>query len=144
MKELVKAIISKFTAAPGGIHNDLYNAVQGRMYDGETEKATYPYIVFLLPISDDPESESTFTEETEDILMQFSIYSKNFSRVEIDNIFSYLKTLFDRCTLDITGYDLVWMRRQSATLMNENYITTDGTTRIRHYAVDYLILLEVK
>jgi len=127
MKPLVEAIYTLFTTAP---YSDLYNAVGGRLYLGEALQSTaYPYVVFKV-VADNPEKYFGDTV-IEDILIQFSLYSRNTSAVEVNDLFTYLKTLFDDCALTVTGYTHVSMARQDANLLR------DAENNLWHYAVDY-------
>ena len=139
MKNLATAIKSK---ASGSAFN---TAIGGRLYRGAApDGATYPYVVYLLPISDDPQSESTFTEDCELVQMQFSIFSNTQgSTNEVETIFGYLKALYDWCNLTITGSELFYMQRTNAILMSEDHTTINGNQRVWHYAVDYEILTQL-
>ena len=137
MKNLFTAITTLFTTAPGGVHNDFYDDIGGRLYEGQaTEGAEYPYAVMML-IADTPEK--TFTEDFENVLIQFSLFSTAFSATEVHDMFTHLKTLFDECALTITGSTLVWMKRVNATLMVDEITTLPGTQKVWHYAVDFEI-----
>ena len=134
MKNLTNAIFEK-------ISGSLLNTdIGGRLYKGQAPAgAVYPYAVFLL-ISDVPDL--TFSENYEDVLIQFSLFSSLPSSLEVENMFTHVKALYDECDLTITGETLVWMKRQNATLMLEEYTTPNGT-RGWHYAVDYSVYVKV-
>ena len=139
MKNLATAITTKFTAAPGGVHNSFYTDIGGRFYRGRAPARTqYPYAVYLLPISDVPEK--TFTEDYENVLIQFSLFSDSSSSSEVEDMFTYLKALYDECSLTITGSTLVWMKRGNATLADEEHTTPSGTTKVWAYHIEYEIL----
>jgi len=89
-----------------------------------------PYGVYQL-ISDVP----TFTFDTtgEEILIQFSLYAEQH---QVLDLFEDLKTLFDNCKLNITGYRLVTMEREFSRLIS------DPDTSLKHYMAQYRLLIE--
>ena len=135
MENLTKSIVTK-----AGSSNFL-NSISGRLYSGHTENTDYPYCSFLLPVSNDPQSLSSFDKDYEIIRMQFSIFSKSTS--EAWTIYGYLTTLYDDCTLSITGRTLIKMERINTTMIPEEHTLKDGTIRVRHIATDYLIATKV-
>lgn len=131
MQNLLTAITNKISGSA------LSDDVGGRIYlDEAPDEAAYPRIVFLI-VTDVPEK--TFTEDYENIDIQFSLYSISESPAEIVDMHADLKTLFDECSLTITGSTLVWMKRTNMTTMVDDVTTTEGTTRCKHWAVDYEI-----
>jgi len=141
LKSLDTAIFGKMISTTA-----LYSDIGGRLYKGKAPAgAEYPYIVFQI-VSDVPEK--TFSEDFEDILIQFSLFSSASSSSEVENMFSHLKELYDECALTITAVShdvaatLVWMKRENATLMVEENTTPSGTQEIWHYAVDYSIMIQ--
>ena len=135
MKALSQAIFTKTTGSA------LSTALGGRIYKGRAPDGTaYPYAVYLL-VSDVPDP--TFTETLENVLIQWSLFSSASSSGEIEDLFANLKTLFDDCSLTITGETLLWFQRANATLMIEDHTTPDGTVDVWHYAVDYDIKIQV-
>lgn len=97
-------------------------------------KPTFPYVVFFI-VSSVPEK--TFTEDLSETLIQFSIYSSSSSATEVSAIYAALKTLYDECSLTITGSSLVWMKETNLVTMTEDMTTATGTTTIKHWAVDF-------
>ena len=135
MKALTTAIYGKLSGSL------LDTAIGGRMYKGRApDGATYPYVVYLL-VSDVPDN--TFQEDLERVTIQFSLFSSASSSTEVEDMYSYLKTLYDDCTMTITGETLLFMHRNSASLMVEDHATISGTVQVWHYAVDYLIMTKV-
>lgn len=133
MKNLTTAIFSKMTSS-----TDLYADIGGRLYKGRApEGAAYPYIVYMV-VSDMPWK--TFSEDYEDVLIQFSLFSISPSSTEVEDMFTHLKSLYDECSLSITGATLVWMKRQNAILMVEDHTTPTGTQQAWHYSVEYEVL----
>jgi hypothetical protein len=133
IKELFKAIYSRFSV----VTNDLNTDVGGRFYkDIAPDNPEYPYVVYSM-ISDVPDK--TFTEDMEDVYIQFSLFSNSSSSTEIEDMYSHLKELYDECQMVPTGSDLVWMKRENATRIDSDEVTTNGTTHIYGYAVDYIV-----
>jgi len=131
---LTTALMTKFSGSA------LDTALAGRLFKGRApEGAAYPYAVYLI-VSDVPEK--TFTEDFEDVLIQFSLFSSASSSSEVEDLFTYLKALYDECAMTITGSTLVWMKRVNATLTVEDHTTPDGTVEVWHYAVDYEVKTE--
>ena len=130
MKNLTTAIYTRFTGSA------LSTSVGGRLYKGRAPQGVvWPYVVYFV-VSDVPFK--TFTEDYEDVLLQFSLFSNTpESTTQVEQMFSDLKTLYDEAILTVTGYTMVWMKRQNAVLIAEEDITTSGTSETWHYAVDY-------
>ena len=138
MKSLTTAIFGLMTSSTA-----LYADIGGRLFKGQAPQGMeYPYVVFMI-ISDVPDK--TFTEDFEDILIQFSLFSSASSSGEVEDMFAHLKELYDECAMTIAAVShdvantLVWMKRQNATLMVEDEETPAGTRQIWHYAVDFEI-----
>ena len=110
MKVLLAAIYTKFTAVNGGgIHNSFYTDVTGRLYFSfASQESTFPYAVYY-QITSNPEW--TFTDTFEDITIQFSLYSDQSSAVQIGDMRDHCIALFDWCTLSVSGYEFIYMRR---------------------------------
>ena len=120
--------------------SDFLNSVGGRFRNGRAEDGEqYPYCVFLLPVTADPVWLSTFTEDIEDLTIQFSIFSSLYSPSEAWTIYGYLNALYEECTLTITGKKLIHMARRNTVYIPEDH-TVEGTQRIHHVAVDYRII----
>lgn len=134
MKNLTTAIYGKLTGS------SLSTAVGGRVFKGVAPEGTgYPYVVYSL-ISDVPDY--TFTETMEDVIIQFDIFSNTSSSTEAEDIFGYLKSLYDFCSMTITGGSLLYMRRSYAVLYNEDVTTPAGTETVWRYSVDYEIKMK--
>lgn len=135
MKALTTAIYGKLAGST------LSTAIGGRLYKGRAvDGATYPYIVYKV-VSDVPEN--TFREYLERVVIQFSLFSSASGTTEIEDMFGYLKALYDDCNFSITGQTLLWMRRSNAGLFVEDHTTVSGTVQVWHYAVDYSIMVKV-
>lgn len=124
MKYLTTAIYAKLSGSL------LDTDIGGRLYKGQAPQgAEYPYVVFSI-ISDIPEK--TFTEDYENVLIQFSLFSDEEGSAEIEDMFAHLKTLYDECSLTITSSTLVWMKRQNAIQIKDDDVWI--------YHVDYEVL----
>lgn len=135
MKALTTAIYAKGSTAAG-----LTALISTRFYKHVAPPgATFPYIVFSL-IHDD--EAGTFQEEIEDCLFQFSIFSADNSSTEVENIYNAFKTVFDKCTLSVTGNSFIHMLRQHATLFPDELENPNGTGWVWHYAIDYNIMMQ--
>ena len=132
MLNLSKAIWGKLSGSALSAH------IANRMFKGRApEGAEYPYVVYLI-VSNSPEK--TFSENFENTIIQFSIFSSASGSTEVEDIYTDLKTLYDECAMTIASSTLVWMKRTNATLMVEDHTTPSGTVQVWHYAVDYEVL----
>ena len=134
MENLTKAIVSKFKGSRASA------LVNGRFFEDLAEpKTPYPYIVWLIVSSDD---EDTFTEDNENTYVQFSIFSSNSGSVEIKAIYKQLCLLFKGCRLRTVDGDYLKVIKKSLVTNIEDVTTTEGTTTVRHWAVDFEVLTE--
>jgi len=134
LNNLLTAIMTKCAGSA------LSTAVSGRIFlDEATEGTEFPYVVFQV-VANTPQD--TFTDSIEDALIQFSLYSASSGATEITGIYAALKTLFDYCTLTITGSTHIEMVRQSLTTMVDDITTPAGTVGLKHWAVDYSIMFQ--
>lgn len=132
MLNLTKAIYSQFSGSA------LSTAIGGRLFKGQApEGADYPYIVYQV-VTNTPDHD--FSNDYENTIVQFSIFSITSSTVEIENCYTDLKALYDEQDFSITGSDLVWMRRSNANFVVEDHVTPTGTQRVWVYHVDFSIL----
>lgn len=103
MKNLSMAIFAKTAGSA------FLTAVGGRFHKGRPPQSlAWPYAVYYI-ISDVPAD--TFTEKIEDVIVQFSVFSKASGTTEILDIVSALQALFDDATMAVTGNDLLMMKR---------------------------------
>ena len=133
MNSLFKAIWNRFaTTTDSGFYND----ISGRMYLNHAPQATtFPYCVYFSASDVD---DLDFSEEHEDFLIQFNIFSQKNSAVEAGDLLETLKTMFDNCSLTVTGWrDLQFQR--SLTLPNNDF---SQDPPIHGYSVEYDVLLE--
>lgn len=131
------AIYAKFVATTEGVHNAFYTAVNGRLYEGETDDSDYPYATYSIISSP---KDRTFSEEYRNTLVQFDFYSNNMDSSEIDDIYYHASALFDECSLSITGSTLVWMREENFIgPLIENTPEDSGSGKILHSSADFEI-----
>lgn len=110
MNELFKSIYSYFIAEP---HNDFYTAVGGRLYYGEApQECARPYAVFF-GVSSVPDD--TFSEELDDISVQFNCYSANNSPIEAGELLQTCRAVFDKAELIVVGSRDVQLFREFST-----------------------------
>jgi len=94
-------------------------AVSG-MYLTEAPQGTaYPYITYhkISGVAD-----YTFTEDMENVIIQFNIFDNNNSSTTINDIYTKLTALYDWCSLTVTGWNSIYMRRELDNLTKENDI----------------------
>lgn len=132
MKPLFEAIYAHYASDPLATR-------LSELYDTEAPPdAEYPYAVFSVP-SD--VQEITFSENFENCLIQFNIFSEEAYPDEVYEIFRLLKgdtvlgTGFDFFDLVLDDYTTVSMQR-------ENAILTRLEGKIWLYSVTYRLLLE--
>lgn len=134
MKNLTTAIYGKLAGST------LFGYVQGRLYKNRApEGAPYPYLVYAVIVGD---PEYTFSENYEDVTVQFDIFSKDASTTEIENIFTALTALFDNISFNPTAERVLEMQRQSYSLTSEEHYVTTAEIQVYHYTVDYNVYLE--
>ena len=111
MKEIVDAIYAKYNADAA-----LKAAISGGLYNTKAKQnVAFPYGVFFL-ISDVPDW--TFTEEMENFLIQFNLFSKTSDTAEIHTALSKLMLCYDWSSLTVTGYTHIYMKREFTELLN--------------------------
>jgi hypothetical protein len=134
MKQLSIALITKFSALTGSDHDLFYASTHGHLYKGRApQEAQRPYATYNI-ISNVPDY--NFTSNLETTRIQFDLYSDKESSSEIEDMFTYLKGMFDWCTLPLSGNLHVYMKRILANLVRDP--SDDGW----HYIVDYEIMTE--
>jgi hypothetical protein len=134
MLNILTAIKSKFTGSA------LSTSVGGRIYlDEAPQKTPYPYVVYSI-VSGVPDD--NFKTDMDEILFQVSLFSSSTGATEIATMYNDLKTLLDDAVLTITGWTNVMTSRQNLTTMTDEVTTTDGLQKVKHWAVDYSIIVE--
>jgi len=134
MLNILTAIKSKFTGSA------LSTSVGGRIYlDEAPQGAQFPYVVYSI-VSGVPDD--NFKTDMDEILFQVSLFSSSTGATEIATMYNDLKTLLDDAVLTITGWTNVMTSRQNLTTMTDEVTTTDGLQKVKHWAVDYSIIVE--
>ena len=132
MKNLTTAIYGRLSGSA------LAARINSRMFKGQAPEGTdYPYIVYMV-VTDTPNH--TFTEDFENVLVQFSLFSITSGTTEVENMYTDLKTLYDEKSFSITGSTLVWMRRSNANFIVEDHTTPTGTQKVWAWHVDFEVL----
>ena len=113
-----------------------YTNVEGRFYYGRApQESTFPYIVFFDVAN---VNEVDFSEEREDLTVQFNIFSQNNSPTEAERIETAVKSLFDDCNLTVTNWRHLYMQRRN-TYPNNDYAQDPP---IHGFSIEYDILIE--
>lgn len=133
MNSLFKGIWDHFSATTD---SGFYNDISGRLFlNKASQAATFPYCVYF-SVSDVDDLD--FSEEHEDFLIQFNIFSQNNSAVEAGALLETLKTMFDNCSLTVTGWRHLQFQR-SLVMPNNDF---EQVPPIIGYSVEYEVLLE--
>jgi hypothetical protein len=133
MNSLFKGIFNHFSATTTA---GFYNDVSGRMYHNVApQQATFPYCVYF-SVSDVDDLD--FSDEHENFLIQFNIFSKNNSALEAGNLLESLKIMFDNCILTVTGWRHLQFKRDMVN-PNNDY---SQVPPVQGYSVGYNVLLE--
>lgn len=133
MNSLFQAIWNKFSATTT---TGFYNDISGRLrHNVAGQSDPFPYCVYF-SVSDDDELD--FSEEREDILMQFNIFTQNNSASQAGTLLESLKTMFDNCSLTVTGWRHLQFQRGMV------YPNNDFTQvpPVQGYSIEYNVLLE--
>ena len=121
--KVLTGIFTKFSGST------LATAVGGRMYSRLAPQGTpLPFVVVDVPSS---MHDWTFTDDYEDLDILFNLFSQSSSEVEITGLLNKLISLYDDCTLTVTGYTNVYMIRE---ITRSLY---DSELGVRQYAVIY-------
>ena len=114
MQVLFLGIWNKFNG------NAALKAAVTNMYFSEAiQTAVLPYIVYH-KISGVPDY--TFTEDMENVLIQFNIYDDHSSSTTINDIYTKLTDLYGWCVLTVSGWDSIYMKEEFGYLENVNDI----------------------
>jgi hypothetical protein len=124
MTDLFYAIYTKYLSSTlSELLTELYNTKAN-------EEAVYPYGVFALL---NVVADWTFTEEMEDILFQFNLFSNTVDAVQICEAFDRLNDTFHKKDLPIANYESISTVRIGANLTQEE--------KVWQYNVTFRILL---
>ena len=133
MNALFQGIWNRFAATTT---TGFYNDVSGRMYHGKAKQETsFPYCVYFEVTDTD---ELDFSDEREEFLIQFNIFTQNNSALQAGNLLESLKTMFDNCSLTVTNWRHLNFQRDF--VMPNNDFEQDPP--IHGYSIQYNVLLE--
>jgi len=133
MNLLFQSLYAHFSNTTG---SGFYYDISGRMYhNAAPQGAAFPYCIYFLVDNID---ELDFSDEREDLTMQFNIFSQNSSALEAGNLLDSLETMFDNCRLTVTGWNHLEFKRNM--VHSNNDFTQDPP--IQGYSIEYDVLLE--
>lgn len=114
LSALFTAIQTKYTGNAA-----LVAALPGGLYQTEAPAGwtTYPYGTYFI-VSAVPEY--TFTHTIEQPVIQFNIFDDDASDATLNDVEDKLTTLFDNCTLTVTGYSFISMIRRNTFHLRED------------------------
>lgn len=101
MKELFNGIYAQFTAEVEGA-TDLYNT-------DAPATAVFPYVVMRLVTGS---SGGTFTEDTEEDLIQFNIYDDDPSSETVCDIWQSISDAFNEQDITIVNFEVISLSRE--------------------------------
>jgi hypothetical protein len=132
MQILIDAITTKL------LDSNVYNDVGGRAYYDTSDSDDLPRLVYSI-VSGVPDN--VFQKTGESVLIQFDLFSAlSAGKTQITTMYADLTTLFDDCTLTITGKNCVLFQRQNTVTMVEDLSALqDGSSIALHWAVDYTV-----
>lgn len=134
MKNLSTALFTKITGSA------FSTSIGGRLYKGRAPQGVvWPYAAYFV-VSDVPQD--TFTDKLEEVLIQFSVFSAASGSTEIEDIVANLKSLFDNCSLAITGNTHITMNRQGSSLTSTPADTEAGTGEYWQADVEYEVTMQ--
>ncbi len=133
MNPLFQAIYNKYNNSTG---HGAYTSIAGRFFHNVApQESTFPYVVYFSVTDVD---ELNFTDEIEDFIIQFNIFSENNSSLEKGQILENFKSLWDNCNLTVTDWRHIQFQRS---LVLENNDFTQAPP-IQGYSVQYDVLIE--
>lgn len=135
MQPLLDALKLKFQDSA------LWNYVGGRVYYELADSNEYPHVVYHIVWA---VMEKTFTETCWNVLIQFDLFSaKSAGEAELITMHANLITLFDECSLIITGHTLLRMNETNYLSYSKDLETPlpDGSTGLYHGCADYEVLM---
>ena len=134
MKNILTAIFSKFSGS------ELSSDVGGRIFlDQAPDNCEFPYVVYSV-VSVIPDD--VFGKKGKQSLIQFSLFSANPSAVEITDMHTDLKALFDDCSMTITSNTLLWMHEVNLTTMVEDITVGEGVQSVKAWHADYEVVTQ--
>ena len=136
MIDLYTGLYSRFATAP---HSSFYNAVGGRCFFGQIAPTSTPYPYAECNIVADTH-DFTWTSDFEDTVIDFNLFSDSSGGpLEVNQMYEKLKDQFDDCSLTVTGYSHLRMRRESA--WDQTHPDAIPNKTIFQYTVQYRSLI---
>ena len=126
MKALFKSIYDKYSTV-----NTFRTAVSQFYLNNAPQGITAPYAVFSLVTNI---ADYNFTSTFDEAEIQIDIIASNVSSNILDYA-DYCMTLFDDCTLTVTGYQFIKMER------DWNALIEDPEEEIQRYTIQYTVWL---
>ncbi len=129
MRALFTAIVSRFEAVTGGQHSQLYQLLDGRLYNtGAPVGERLPLAVVSLPVN-------TTDQFMEKCRVQFSLFSDKSGDTEVLDLYDALIELYDNCDLPALGSpDNTGMERFASRLFRDSGVW--------QYVVEYEVWVE--
>ena len=93
--------------------------ITGFYFTEAPQDAVMPYVVYH-KISGVPDY--TYTEDMENVIIQFNIFDEHSSSTTINDIYTKLTALFDWSTLTVAGWNSIYMKRELYNLTRDNDI----------------------
>jgi len=142
MEALFKGILGRFVGV-GGSTPAFWTDIGGRMYMSENPQGTvYPNATFNLVHNS---NDWTFTDDFDNSLIQFNLYSMSKSAVEILDAEKKLRLLYDNCALASTDLGSTWahvlMQRDGSWLDKIPHPDGTGGGNIWRYVIEYKVML---
>ena len=120
MKDLFDSIYSHYSTSA------LKSYLKGGFWNTQApENSVYPYGTFTLITNTE---DWTFTEEFEECLIQFNLFSNTVNALEVCNLFELLKTAFDFVDLVINNHISVSVTRENSNLTRIEGVWQHNTT----------------
>ena len=140
MKNLTTGIMTLFNATTGGLHNDFYNDVGGRLFKSRVPMGTLlPYATFKV-VTDT--QDDTFKDTIDEVLIQFTLISGSSSTSELEDMYTHLKAFIDDKQFTVTGNTVVMMVREQGIFSDLPADSELGTDAVFMYDVDYRCILQ--
>jgi hypothetical protein len=99
-----------FNATSGGLHNDFYNDIGGRLFKSRVPMGTpLPYATFKV-VTDT--QDDTFKDTIDEVLIQFTLISGQSSTSELEDMYTHLKSFIDDKQFTVTGNTVIMMVRE--------------------------------
>jgi len=138
VENIFSAIDTEFRKLTGGLNNSFFLALNGNGYRDECPASIgFPRCIWSL--TTDVRGYETFKKTKSMTYITFDIYAETMA--EVGTIYSYFNTLFQKCSLSITGNVLVWFREinKNCGMESVDPLETTAATSVARYSIDYEI-----